>query len=58
MTNLLAIVGTAALFVLFGLMTRRWKRFREGGCSCIAPSSGCGSCPANPERVESDHAER
>ena len=56
MTAILAgAVGGAVLFTLYGLIMRRRA---AQGCACGSIFGGCGSCPAQSERVESDHVER
>ena len=56
LTDIFAVAGVALLFAVFGLMTRRWARFRRGGCGCGSPAGSCGACPENLEGAESSHA--
>jgi len=57
MTTLVAILGVAALFALFGLLMRG-RRLSCGGGSCTA-AGGCGGCDAKPGgEMESEHAQR
>ncbi len=58
MTTLLAILGAAALFALFGLFMRG-RRLSCGGGSCTAAAGGCGGCDPKPGgEMESEHAQR
>ena len=57
MTTVLAILGIAVLFALFGLLSRG-RRLSCGGGSCTA-AGGCGGCDAKPGgEMESEHAQR
>lgn len=58
MTTVLAILGIAVLFALFGLLSRG-RRLSCGGGSCTAAPGGCGGCDAKPGgEMESEHAQR
>jgi hypothetical protein len=56
MTTVLAAIGLAVLFVVFGLV------YRHRGCgSCDGEvggrgGGGCGACPRAPDSRESPHA--
>jgi hypothetical protein len=59
MTEILAIVAAAALFVLYGWLRAR-RRGSGSGCACGAAFGGCGGCPtqtSHPDE-ESEHAKR
>ena len=59
MTEILAILGGAALFVVFGLMTRGRSRRGPGrGCSCPTMPEGCNGGFTCPEGAEREHADR
>jgi hypothetical protein len=58
MTEILAILGVAVLFVLYGLMNRGRSRSCGSGCSCGLLSGACERRDANAAPVESEHAER
>lgn len=58
MTALLSVLGAAALFAVFGLVSREARRSGGVGAgACPADSGGCNGCPSNPT-VESEHAQR
>jgi hypothetical protein len=58
MTEILAILGIVALFLLYGLMNRGRSRACGSGCSCGLLSGACERRDANATEVESKHAER
>jgi hypothetical protein len=58
MTEILGVLGAAALFVLFGLVWRGGRRSCGSDCACAVMPRDRGGCRARPEREESDHAER
>lgn len=57
MTEILAILAAAVGVALFGYVMRGRQRACGSGCSCEALPPG-GVCEANPDRTESEHAER
>jgi hypothetical protein len=58
MTEILAILGAAALFVLYGLMSRGRSRPCGHGCSCGLRPGACERRDADAAPGGVDHARR
>lgn len=58
MTEILAILGLAGLFVLYGVMNRGRARSCGTGCTCPLLSGGCDRRDASTTGAESTNAER
>jgi hypothetical protein len=54
-TGVLAVLGVAVLFVVFGLLTRGRRRPCGGSCACAAALGGERDCTAERTGKESRH---
>jgi hypothetical protein len=57
LTELLAVLGLAGLFVLYGLLNRGRRRACGSGCACPALTTGCERADGAGAGRESPHAE-